>query len=125
MLFLVVGTPWKTPRSSRFGCPACEDSGVGGKSSTRTSTLRLRLRDSYGPESSAPSTTSTKCSRVIRHRVKSIARSLRVAVSAFFVIIVIFFVVVFVIVFLILFFLLVRFFAKEDIGRHRPIRIGV
>src|SRR2546421_12273152 len=30
MLFLVVGTPWKRPRSSRPCCPDCDDSWFGG-----------------------------------------------------------------------------------------------
>src|SRR5712692_5814624 len=45
MLFLVVGTPWKTPRSSRLCCPDCGDGWFGGISSTRTATLRMRLRN--------------------------------------------------------------------------------
>src|SRR5229473_5735257 len=67
MLFLVVGTPWKTPRSSRLRCPDCGDGWFGGTSSTRTATLRMRLRNSCGSESSASSTTLTKCSRFILH----------------------------------------------------------
>src|SRR6266704_2325893 len=67
MLFLVVGTPWKRPRSSRLCCPDCADSWFGGKSSTRTATLRMRLRNSCGSESSASSTTLAKCSRFILH----------------------------------------------------------
>src|SRR5947208_11813507 len=46
MLFLVVGTPWKRPRSSRPCCPDCGDGWSGGISSTRTATLRMRLRNS-------------------------------------------------------------------------------
>src|SRR5690242_20625420 len=65
MLFLVVGTPWKTPRSSRLCCPDCGDGWFGGISSNRTATLRMRLRNSCGSESSAFSTTLTKCSRFI------------------------------------------------------------
>src|SRR6266566_6091412 len=65
MLFLVVGTPWKRPRSSRPCCPDCDDGWFGGISSTRTATLRMRLRNSCGSESSASSTTLTKCSRFI------------------------------------------------------------
>src|SRR5438128_6295204 len=65
MLFLVVGTPWKRPRSSRLCCPARGDGWFGGISSTRTATLRMRLRNSCGSESSASSTTLTKCSRFI------------------------------------------------------------
>src|SRR5713226_8821015 len=65
MLFLVVGTPWKRPRSSRLCCPDCGDGWFGGISSTRTATLRMRLRNSCGSESSASSTTLTKCSRFI------------------------------------------------------------
>src|ERR1035438_1392021 len=135
MLFFVVGTPWKIPRSSRGGFPACVGSWFGGKSSTRTATLRMRLRNSSGSESSAPSTTSTKCSRVIGHRVKSTARSLRVAVAAIVVTVVIFFVVVIfvVIIFVVIDFaiivlfvvVIVRFSSKEDAGSHPPIRIGV
>ena len=60
MLFLVVGTPWKAPRSSRFCCPDCGDGWFGGLSSTKTATLRMRLRNSYGSESSASSTTLMK-----------------------------------------------------------------
>src|SRR2546425_6946132 len=67
MPFLVVGTPWKRPRSSRLCCPDCGDGWFGGISSTRTATLRMRLRNSCGSESSACSTTSTKCSRFILH----------------------------------------------------------
>src|SRR3989449_9334430 len=67
MLFLVVGTPWKRPRSSRPCCPDCDDGWFGGISSTRTATLRMRLRNSCGSESSASSTTLTKCSRFILH----------------------------------------------------------
>src|SRR6266699_4823937 len=67
MLFLVVGTPWKRPRSSRPCCPDCADGWFGGKSSTRTATLRMRLRNSWGSESSASSTTLAKCSRFILH----------------------------------------------------------
>src|SRR5438105_62559 len=48
MLFLVVGTPWKRPRSSRLCCPDCGDGWFGGISSTRTATLRMRLRNSCG-----------------------------------------------------------------------------
>src|SRR5438128_9324515 len=65
MLFLVVGTPWKRPRSSRLCCPARGDGWFGGISSTRTATLRMRLRNSCGSESSASSTALTKCSRFI------------------------------------------------------------
>src|SRR6266849_4163158 len=67
MLFLVVGTPWKTPRSSRLCCPDCGDGWFGAISSTKTATLRMRLRNSCGSESSASSTTLTKCSRFILH----------------------------------------------------------
>src|SRR5207253_3318899 len=67
MLFLVVGTPWKRPRSSRSCCPDCDDGWFGGISSTRTATLRMRLRNSCGSESSTSSTTLTKCSRFILH----------------------------------------------------------
>src|ERR1700736_6144538 len=67
MLFWVVGTPWKRPRSSRLCCPDCGDGWLAGKSSTRTVTLRMRLRNSCGSESSASSTTLTKCSRFILH----------------------------------------------------------
>jgi hypothetical protein len=70
MLFLVAGTPWKTPRSSRFCCPDCGDSWFGGRSSTKTATLRMRLRNSCGSESRASSTTFTKCSRFILHPLK-------------------------------------------------------
>src|ERR1035438_3033820 len=134
MLFFVVGTPWKIPRSSRGGFPACVGSWFGGKSSTRTATLRMRLRNSSGSESSAASTTSTKCSRVIGHRVKSTARSLRVAVAAIVVTVVIFFVVIIfaVVIFVVIDFaiivlvvVIVRFSSKEDAGSHPPNRIGV
>jgi hypothetical protein len=47
--------------------PTCGDGGCGGKSSTRTATLRIRLRNSCGSESSTSSTTLTKRSRFIRH----------------------------------------------------------
>src|SRR5436853_2244434 len=67
MLFLVVGTPWKRPRSSRPCCPDCDDGWFGGISSTRTATLRMRLRNSCGSESSASSTTLAKRSRFILH----------------------------------------------------------
>src|SRR6266568_9135444 len=39
MLFLVVGTPWKRPRSSRLCCPDCGDGWFGGISSTRTANV--------------------------------------------------------------------------------------
>src|ERR1700730_12500644 len=65
MLFLVVGTPWKRPRSSRFCCPDCGDGWFGGVSSTRIATLRMRLRNSGGSEPSTSSTTLTKYSRFI------------------------------------------------------------
>src|SRR5208337_4598930 len=68
MLFLVVGTPWKRPRSSRLRFPDRRVGWFGGRSSTRTATLRMRLRNSFGSESSASSTTLTKCSRFILHR---------------------------------------------------------
>src|SRR5271157_3927477 len=72
MLFMVVGTPWKTPRSSRLCCPDCGvDGWFGGKSSTRTATLRMRLRNSCGSESSASSTILAKCSRFILHPLKT------------------------------------------------------
>src|SRR5450759_309942 len=80
MLFLVVGTPWKTPRSSRLCCPDFGDGWFGGTSSTRTATLRMRLRNSCGSESSTSSTTSAKCSRFILHPR---ARSLRVVVAVY------------------------------------------
>src|SRR5208337_1980358 len=74
MLFLVVGTPWKRPRSSRLCCPerSAEDCWCGGMSSTRMATLRMRLRNSWGSESSASSTTLTKCSRFILHPLKQV-----------------------------------------------------
>src|SRR2546425_8944608 len=106
MLFLVVGTPWNRPRSSCFCCPDCGDGGFGGISSTRTATLRMRLRNSCGSESSASSTTLTKCSRFILYPLKQIsARSLRVTVVVFVVIIVIFFAVASVFFFFVVFFL--------------------
>src|ERR1022692_2287688 len=81
MLFLVMGTPWNIPRTSRFCCPDCGDGGFGGTSSTRTATLRMRLRNSCGSESSVSPTTLTKYSRFILHPLKQIrACSLRVAV---------------------------------------------
>src|SRR5713226_10292123 len=76
MLFLVVGTPWKTPRSSRLCCPDCGDGWFGGISSTKTATLRMRLRNSCGSESSASSTTLTKCPRFILHPVQQITSTL-------------------------------------------------
>ena len=80
--------------------------------------LRMQLRNPCGSESSASSTTLPKCSRFILHPLKQIkARSLRVAVVVFFVIIVIFFAVAFVFLFV---FFLVGLLSKEDIGR--PIR---
>ena len=75
MLFLVVGTPWKRPRSSRLCCLDCGDGWFGGISSTRTATLRMRLRNSCGSESSTSSTTLTKCSRFILHPMKWHAHS--------------------------------------------------
>src|SRR5207253_7572405 len=66
-LFLVVGTPWKRPRSSRPCRPVCGDGWFGGKSSTKTATLRIRRRNSCGSESSSSSTTFTNCSRFIVH----------------------------------------------------------
>src|SRR5229473_2644065 len=75
MLFLVVGTPWKRPRSSRLCCPDCGDGWFGGISSIRMATLRMRLRNSCGSESSASSTTLTKCSRFILHPLKIHGRS--------------------------------------------------
>src|SRR5438270_1962497 len=71
MLFLVVGTPWKRPRSSRLCWPECGDGRFGGKSSTKTATLWMRLRNSSGRESSAFSTSLTKYSRFILHRTKA------------------------------------------------------
>ena len=80
--------------------------------------LRMQLQNPCGSESSASSTTLPKCSRFILHPLKQIkARSLRVAVVVFFVIIVIFFAVAFVFLFV---FFLVGLLSKEDIGR--PIR---
>src|SRR5260370_30276896 len=76
MLFLVVGTPWKRPRSSRLCCPDRDDGCFGGISSTRTATLRMPLRHSCGSEASASSTTLTKCSRFILHPPKSIKGAL-------------------------------------------------
>jgi len=117
-LFLVVGTPWKRPRSSRLCCPDCGEGWFGGISSTRTATLRMRLRNSCGSESSASSTTLTKCSRSILHPLKQVsARSLRVAVVVFVVINVIFLAFAFVFLFFV-----VGFLSKEDINSYRPIR---
>src|SRR5208337_4276292 len=117
MLFLVVGTPWKRPRSSRLGCPDCGDGWCGGTSSTRTATLRMRLRNSCGSESSASSTALAKCSRFMVHPLKRMrARSLRVAVTVV-IIIVIFFAVAF-----IFFFVLVWLLSKKDVGGYRQIR---
>src|ERR1039458_2573428 len=80
--------------------------------------LRMQLQNPCGSESSASSTTLPKCSCFILHPLKQIkARSLRVAVVVFFVIIVIFFAVAFVFLFV---FFLVGLLSKEDIGR--PIR---
>src|SRR6266704_3557772 len=108
MLFLVVGTPWKRPRSSRLCCPDCADGWFGGISSTRTATLRMRLRNSCGSVSSASSTTLTKCSRFILHPLILIcALSLRLAVVLVFLIVVVLF-----ILFLVLFFF-VRLLSKE------------
>jgi len=82
-------------------------------------TFWIRLRNSFGSESNASSTTLTKCSRFILHPVKQIgARSLRVAVIVIVVIIINFFAVAF--VFLFVFF--VRLLSKDDIGGCRPIR---
>src|SRR5713101_1340041 len=120
MLFLVVGTPWKTPKGSRLCCPDCGDGWFGAISSTKTATLRMRLRISCGSESSASSTTLTKCSRFILHPLQQItARSLRIAVVVFAVIIVVFFAVAFVFLFL---FFLVWLLSKQDVGSYRPIR---
>ena len=55
-----MGTPWNSPRS-RFP----EGNGSGGRSSTRTAMLLIRLRNSFGSESSASSTSRTKSSRFI------------------------------------------------------------
>jgi hypothetical protein len=76
MPFLVVGTPWKRPRSSRLCCPDCGDRWFGGISSTRTATLRMRVRNSCGSESSASSTALTKCSRFILYPLKQIKSTL-------------------------------------------------
>src|SRR5713226_6566647 len=120
MLFLVVGTPWKRPRRSRLCCPACGDGWFGGKSSTGTATLRMRLRNSCGSESSASSTISTKCSRFILHPLtQTEACSLRVAVIILVLIIVIFFAVAFVFLFVSF---LVWLFSNDHIGSYRPIR---
>src|SRR5947209_2262697 len=119
MLFLVVGTPWKTPRSSRLCCPDCGDGWFGGISSTKTATLRMRLRNSCGSESRDSSTTLTKCSRFILHPLEQKrARSLRVAVIVFVltVIIVIFRAVAFVFLFF-----LVWLLSNEDIGSYPAI----
>ena len=43
--------------------PDCGEGWCGGISSTSTPTLRMRLRNSWGSESSVSSTTLTKCSR--------------------------------------------------------------
>src|SRR5437667_4767958 len=115
MLFLVVGTPWKRPRSSRSCCRDCDDGWFGGKSSTRTATLRMRLRNSCGSESSASSTTLAKRSRVIVHPLCS----LRVAVvGAFIIIVVLIFPVV------LFLFVLVWLLSKDDVGSNRSIRRG-
>src|SRR5437870_7149034 len=119
-LFLVVGTPWKRPRSSRLCRPDCGDGDgwFGGISSTRTATLRMRLRNSCGSESSTSSTTLTKCSRFILHPLINkgtltpssrrrlrrnhrhlLCRCLRLPLFVFFP---------------------VWLFSKEDIGSYRP-----
>ena len=52
------------PTKRRAGSP-CEGNGSGGRSSTRTAMLLIRLRNSLGSESSASSTSRTKSSRFI------------------------------------------------------------
>src|SRR6516225_9972621 len=76
MLFLVVGTPWKRPRSSSLCCPDCGEGWFGGISSISTATLRMRLRNSCGSEASASSTTLAKCSRFNRTLTPSSLRRL-------------------------------------------------
>src|SRR5207247_10232920 len=109
MLFLVVGTPWKRPRSSRPCRPDCGDGWFGGMSSTKTATLQMRVRNSCGSESSSSSTTFTNCSRFIVHLLK---RSLRVAVVSI-VGIFIFLAVAFVFLFV---FFLIWLLSKDAIG---------
>src|SRR5437867_11578130 len=58
------------PEGAAFAAPDCGDGWFGGISSTRTATLRMRLPNSWGSESSASSTTLTKCSRFILHPLK-------------------------------------------------------
>src|SRR5208282_1652450 len=116
MLFLVMGTPWKTPKSSRLCCPDFGEGWFGGTSSTRTATLRMRLRNSCGRESSVSSTTLTKCSRFILHPLKkTLARSFRIAVFVFVAIIIVIFFFAIALVFLFVLFL-VWLLPHEDIG---------
>src|ERR1039457_4346734 len=58
-----MGTPWKRPRRSCIGLPGSAGSWPGGRSSTRTATLRIRLRNSFGRESSTSSTSLVNSSR--------------------------------------------------------------
>ena len=109
MLFLVVGTPWKMPRSNCLNCPGCGVGWFGGMSSTKTATLRMRVRNSCGSESSSSSTTFTNCCRFIIHLL---TRSLRVAVVSI-VGIFIFLAVAFVFLFV---FFLIWLLSKDAIG---------
>jgi hypothetical protein len=115
MLFLVVGTPWNRPRSSRLCSPTAVMAGSAAYPPPEQQRYE-RLRNSCGSESSASSTTLTKCSRFILYPLKRIsARSFRVTVVVFVVIIVIiFFAVAFV------FFFFLWLLSKEYIGSDRP-----
>src|SRR6266581_4322754 len=117
MLFLVVGTPWKRPRSSRPCRPVCGDDWFGGKSSTKTATL--------------DSTTKFSWKRIEfildhLHELLSLHRSpadtnkgtLRIAVIIL-VVIVLFFAFAFVFLFV---FILVGLLSKETISSYRAVR---
>ena len=115
MLFLVVGTPWKRPRSRAFAAPTAVMAG--------SAAYPL-------PDSNVTNATAKFLWERVEHLLdyldemftlhpspNEMARSLRVAVVVFVVIIVILFAVAFVFLFV-----LVWLLSKEDIGRYRPIR---